>query len=127
MISAKVYISGAISGIKRKHYNERFAMAERMLREAGYDNIVNPTRVWACRWPWLFKVVGYRLTLLYDLFLLMRCQRIYKIPGWKQSRGAQIESAVAYNFNLFLIGNETRRCMDSEIETLIKQQSEEEK
>lgn len=124
MISAKVYISGAISGIKRKHYNERFAMAERMLREAGYDNIVNPTRVWACRWPWLFKVVGYRLTLLYDLFLLMRCQRIYKIPGWKQSRGAQIESAVAYNFNLYLIGNDERRRMDAELEKLIASQAD---
>lgn len=124
MISAKVYISGAISGTKRKHYNERFAMAERMLREAGYDNIVNPTRVWACRWPWLFKIVGYRLTLLYDLFLLMRCQRIYKIPGWKQSRGAQIESAVAYNFNLYLIGNDERRRMDAELEKLIALQTD---
>lgn len=111
-----------MSDMPRQHYLERFALVERKLRELGYDNIVNPTRVWACRWPWLYRLVGYRLTLLYDLWLLMRCQRIYKIPGWKESRGANIESAVAYNFNLFLIGKPDRTVIDRCLEALIKKQ-----
>ena len=124
MISAKIYISGAMSDVPREHYLERFALAERKLRELGYDNVVNPCRVWACRWPWLYRLVGYRLTLLYDLWLLMRCQRIYKIPGWKASRGANIESAVAFNFNLFLIGKPERTVIDRELEALIARQGE---
>lgn len=113
-----------MSDVPREHYLERFALAERKLRELGYDNVVNPCRVWACRWPWLYRLVGYRLTLLYDLWLLMRCQRIYKIPGWKASRGANIESAVAFNFNLFLIGKPERTVIDRELEALIARQGE---
>lgn len=130
MISAKVYISGPISGIRREHYVERFRLAEQMLRSLGYDNIVNPTRIWACRFPklnYLIRLVfgeqrAYTLILLYDLWLLSRCQRIYKIPGWKDSRGAQIESAVAYNYNMFLINRHERIAIDGGIEKLIKKQ-----
>lgn len=130
MISAKVYISGPISGIRREHYVERFRLAEQMLRSLGYDNIVNPTRVWACRFQKLYSLIrlvfgeqrAYTLILLYDLWLLSRCQRIYKIPGWKDSRGAQIESAVAYNYNMFLINRHERTAIDGSIEKLIKKQ-----
>lgn len=108
-------------------------MAEEKLRELGYVKIVNPVRVWACRFPrfhrLLVRLMGeqraYSVILLYDLWLLMRCQRIYKIPGWKESRGAQIESAVAYNFNMFLINKSDRTIIDRHIETLIKNQSSE--
>lgn len=130
MVSAKIYISGQISSLPREHYMDRFQLAEQKLRELGYVNIVNPTRIWACRFPrfhrFLVRLLGerraYSAILLYDLWLLMGCQRIYKIPGWKASRGAQIESATAYNFNLFLITNTDRAIIDYAIEQLIKKQ-----
>lgn len=98
--NARVYISGPMSGLEREHYLEIFKRAEQSLRAQGYTKVVNPIRVWACRWPWLYRIVGYRLTLLYDLWLLMRCDLIYKLPGWQQSRGANIESCVAYHFKI---------------------------
>ena len=98
--NARVYISGPMSGLEREHYLEIFKRAEQSLRSQGYTKVVNPIRVWACRWPWLYRIVGYRLTLLYDLWLLMRCDLIYKLPGWQQSRGANIESCVAYHFKI---------------------------
>ena len=97
----KVYISGPISNLTREQYLEMFRRAEQLLRGMGYQRIVNPIRVWACRWPWLYKIVGYRLTLLYDLLLLTRCDQIYKLPGWQESRGANIESCVAYHFKIW--------------------------
>lgn len=128
MISAKIYISGKISGEKREHYMERFRLAEEKLRELGYVNIVNPTRIWVCRWPGLHRILvrllgeqcTYSFILLYDLWLLMGCQRIYKIPGWKSSRGANVESATAYNLGLFLINKQDRTVIDSSIGELLK-------
>ena len=99
--NARVYISGPMSGLEREHYLEIFKRAEQSLRAQGYTKVVNPIRVWVCRWPWLYRIVGYRLTLLYDLWLLMRCDLIYKLPGWQQSRGANIESCVAYHFKIY--------------------------
>ena len=101
MKQKKVYISGPMSNLTREHYMELFRRAEQSLRAQGYTKVVNPIRVWACRWPWLYRIVGYRLTLLYDLLLLMHCDLIYKIPGWQESRGANIESCVAYHFKIW--------------------------
>lgn len=91
----KVYISGPITGWERDEYMTRFAIAERGLLRRGF-RVCNPTRLLVCRWPWLYRLVGYRLTLAYDLWQLMRCDAIYLMPGYINSRGARIEEQVAY-------------------------------
>lgn len=87
----KIYISGPMTGVPREVMMERFLHAEDRLRALGYKRVVNPTNVWVCRWPWLYKLVGYRLTLIYDLWLLSRCTHIFMLSGWGQSRGSVIE------------------------------------
>ena len=104
-----------MSDLPREQYMELFRRAEQSLRDQGYRNIVNPIRVWSCRWPWLYRLVGYRLTLLYDLWLLMRCDMIYKIPGWKDSRGASIESCVAFHFGLWTLPTTKRERIDKRL------------
>lgn len=96
----KVFISGKISGRPRAEYLAEFRAAEERLRAMGY-RVSNPTRTLVCRWPLLYRLLGYNLTLLLDLWLLMRCDFIYKLPGWKRSRGANIESCVAYHFKIW--------------------------
>ena len=121
----RVYISGPMSGVPREVYLERFRTAERMLREEGYHSIVNPVRVWTCRFPWLFRLVGYRLTLIYDLWLLSRCQRFYKMPGWRASRGCQIESCMAYNLQIFLVARPIRDRINKVLEkSAVRQDAE---
>lgn len=44
--------------------------------------------------------MGYRLTLLYDLALMFTCDRIYLIPGWRDSHGACIESFTAFHLRI---------------------------
>ena len=95
----RIYISGPISGIDRAVYLSAFAEAERRLRAKGYDTL-NPTRLPPSRWLWIYKVLGYRLTLLYDLWHLMRCDGITMLAGWEQSRGARLEKATADIFNI---------------------------
>lgn len=107
-----------MSGVTREQYMEMFRRAEQSLRDRGYQRIVNPIRVWACRWPWLYRIVGYRLTLLYDLWLLTRCELIYKIPGWQESRGANIESCVAYHFKIWPVPKQDIAKLDKKLAKL---------
>ena len=80
---------------------QAFRDAEKLLRERGYRRIVNPIRVWACLWPWLYRLVGYRLTLWYDLRLLKRCTHIFMVgPGWRDSRGARLERLKAREWGI---------------------------
>lgn len=97
MIKERVYISGPMTGLEREEYNARFMRAEQLLREEGYKNIVNPVRFLVNRWPWLFRLMGYSLTLIYDLWRLSHCDRIYLLPDWEESRGAKVESFFAFN------------------------------
>lgn len=77
-----------------------FGAADRILRAHGYKTI-NPARVWAARFPWLYRIVGYRLTLLYDLALLIfRADRIAYLPCWTGSRGARLENVAAAEFGV---------------------------
>ena len=103
MKTDKVYISGRMSGVAREEYLAQFRDAETKLRKHGFTRIANPIRVWVCRWPWMWKIfvgitsehTAYTLVLLYDLWLLSRCDTIYMMPGWRESRGARIENFFA--------------------------------
>lgn len=95
-----------------------FWKAEDLLRDHGYDDVVNPVRVWTCKFSWLYRLFGYRLTLLYDLWLLMRCTHIYKLPRWQQSRGANIESCVAYHFKIWPVPQSDIKKLDKRLAKL---------
>lgn len=124
--SKRVYISGPMSNLSREQYMELFRRAEQSLRTHGYTKIANPIRVWVCRWPWLWKVLtgvtsehtAYTLVLLYDLWILSRCDLIYKLPGWQQSRGANIESCVAYHFKILPVPQSDIKKLDKRLAKL---------
>ena len=95
-----------MSGQERADYVRRFVEAEAILRRHGYG-CINPCRVWACRFQWIYKAMefclghskAYALILAYDLLLLMtRADGIAMLPGWQASRGAQIENYVSMHF-----------------------------
>ena len=105
-MKGRIYLSGGMSGVERADYVRRFGEAERILRRHGYG-CINPCRVWACRFPWLYRLMecalgnrlAYAVVLCYDLLLLMtRADGIAMLPGWQASRGAQIENYVARHF-----------------------------
>lgn len=94
-----VYISGAISGRDRKDYLTQFADAEKHLRQLGYD-VCNPTKALPCRFLWIYKLLGYKLTLIYDLWLLSRCDKIYMLSGSENSKGVFLEKVAAETFGI---------------------------
>ena len=109
-----IYISGPMTGMPREDYMAIFHKAEMLLGAAGFHT-VNPTRFAPCRWPWMFKILGYRITLLYDLWQLSKCQFIYKMPGWRESKGAQIESCWAFHFGMWTLPTKMRETIDKKM------------
>lgn len=120
----RVYISGPMTDPKTGKVSDEnlllFWKAEELLNKAGYEDTVNPVRVWTCKFPWLYRLVGYRLTLLYDIWLLMRCTHIYKLPRWQQSRGANIESCVAYHLKIWPVKQKVIDAINKKLENIIK-------
>lgn len=100
-----LYMSGKISGLDRREVLYRFSRCELWLRHQNPGvRIVNPTRVWCFRWPWLYRLLerifgndtAYELVLLYDLWLLSHCQRLHLIgTDWSTSRGSKTEMGFA--------------------------------
>ena len=90
---------GCVTDEQRKEF---FAMIDRNVERSKYNwaehELLPPSR-----WLWIYKVLGYRLTLLYDLWHLMRCDGITMLAGWEQSRGARLEKATADIFNIKVI------------------------
>ncbi len=104
----KIYISGPITGVEREEYMENFRRAEQYAKKAFSmsrfrGKVVNPAKFLPARWPWLYRIVGYRLMLLYDLWRVMQCDTIYMMRGWKDSRGALLEHATACAFGLRVV------------------------
>ena len=78
-----------------------------LLRASGYRP-VNPANVWPCKHPRIYRLLdrllgkdcAYRTVLVYDLWLLSRCDAICLIDGWHDSRGAKIEENFAFRLGI---------------------------
>lgn len=110
----RCYISGKITGFQRTEYMKRFAHAEELVTKLGYE-VVNPTKALPCKWPIVYRLLGYRLTLVWDLALLSKCEWIYKIPGWKDSPGANIEGSFAYHVKINQLPLSERYWVDTDM------------
>jgi len=96
----KVYLSGRMSGLPPETWRWRFASWEVLLGEMGYE-VVNPADTIIARHLWLYKIVGYRLTLAYDLWLLKRCSHIFMVGSdWRLSKGARLERMKAREWGI---------------------------
>lgn len=99
MKKQRVYISGRISGLSRQDYLAQFERAESKLKSLGYK-VCNPTKALPCRFLWIYKLLGYKLTLIYDLWLLSRCDKICMLSGSENSKGAFLEKVAAETFGM---------------------------
>ena len=115
----KVYLSGRISDLPREQYMDYFQKAEELLAKEGFK-VINPTKFVMCRHLWLYRLLGYNITLLYDLWRLSKCDNIYKLPGWQQSHGANIESCFAYHMKVWPVPKKVIERTDRKLESIIK-------
>lgn len=92
-----VYLSGPISGLDHNTCFQKFESVERMLVSAGLK-VVNPMKLDHSHdgtWESYMRQ---------DIAELMKCDAIYLLSGWEQSRGAKIEIKLAkeLNFQIFI-------------------------
>lgn len=84
----KIYISGPISGLPLETVYNNFTNVEVQLLEQGYE-VVNPLN------NGLSTNATWEEHMRADLRLLMECDTIYLLKGYKDSKGAMIEYDLA--------------------------------
>ena len=89
----KIYISGKITG-NPEHVSD-FARAAVYLRRYTVTNIVNPTTVGSENLTWAENM---RLCI----GELIKCDAIYMLKNWRDSRGAKLEREIAEAIGLFI-------------------------
>lgn len=97
MKKIKTYLSGPMTGIPRKVYLQKFDRAAKAINSCNNLKAVNPARGIGV---WIYYILGRKIALLYDLWLLSHCDRIYMLFDWEESKGAKLEKAFAEANNI---------------------------
>ncbi len=95
----RIYISGPMSGLP-EHNFPAFEAAAKALRARGHE-VVSPHEVDTL--PSLGtgdKDAIWRAYMREDIALLVRCQKVVRLPGWEKSRGAMLEVLIAENLKM---------------------------
>jgi Domain of unknown function (DUF4406) len=88
MANSKLYLSGPMTGLPNLN-REAFNAAAKTLRKKGYK-VINP--------PELDKNEPQRsweACLKRDIRYLLQCDKVATLPGWKKSKGANLEVYIA--------------------------------
>lgn len=88
MKKEKWYISGRITGLPADEVEEKFAAAQRQIEAFGHEAVSPLDNGVELAAPWEKHMAA-------DLALLLRCDAVYMLTDWKESRGSRIESYVA--------------------------------
>ncbi|MGB1270435.1 MAG: DUF4406 domain-containing protein [Endozoicomonas sp.] len=82
----KIYISGPMTGLPEHNY-PAFFEAEKLLKKAGFQEIVNPAR--------LGEQASWEEYMKRDIQLLCQCDGVAFLDGWGDSKGARLEVQIA--------------------------------
>lgn len=91
----RLYLSGPMSGIAEHNFPAFNAEAAR-LRSLGFD-VVNPVDVNPD------PGMTWEACLRRDLAEMLTCDAIALLPGWQNSRGAQLEQYVAHRVGIGIV------------------------
>ena len=92
-----------MSGLPKDIWRARFLRAYFGLEHRGIKAVNPSDTIIACN-PWLYRLLGYRFTLWYDLRLLKRCTHIYMVGNdWHLSRSARLERMKARKWGIKIL------------------------
>lgn len=84
----RAYLCGPMTGLPKKNYPAFHAEADR-LRALGYE-IISPAEIWE------FDAVGnWHDFMKEDIRAMLTCPIVLTLPGWENSKGAQLEVGIA--------------------------------
>ena len=87
-----IYISGKITGVK--NYREHFQHARIRLEMRGIFAI-DPVKIGDKLERTLGRTPTYAEYLIDDIKYLLTCDGVYMLKGWRRSKGARLERAIA--------------------------------
>lgn len=90
----KIYVSGPMTGLP-KHNFPAFSRATKALRKVGYK-VISPAELDKKNQ----KPMTWEQCLRRDLIQVVRCDAIATLPGWQDSRGANLEIHVAKKLSM---------------------------
>lgn len=90
----RIYISGAMTGIKDLNFPE-FFKAEEYLLNLGHE-VVNPARLNGGVTDWV-------QCMRTDITALMACDALFCLKGWQNSKGANIEVRLAKDLGFRIV------------------------
>lgn len=94
-----VYISGPMSGLIDENASA-FSAGVAYVRDVFHADAVNPHALTPARLPGESDSSFYDRCLRLDLAALARCDVIFLLPGWQQSKGVRRELALALSLGL---------------------------
>lgn len=86
----KIYVSGKISDIDYKVAFDKFENREKQLALIGFE-VVNPMKIHNCE----DREKSWEDYMSEDIPELLKCNAIYMMKCWGQSKGARVEYAIA--------------------------------
>ncbi|NIU83362.1 MAG: DUF4406 domain-containing protein [Candidatus Thorarchaeota archaeon] len=96
----KVYVSGKITGLEYSVAKHNFVVGSVQVREyfikKGYEQVAifNPMQK-----PGIHQGVSYEDCMEIDFMYINKCDAIYLMKGWEDSKGAQMEKKYAQFMN----------------------------
>lgn len=95
----RIYLSGAMTGLPELNF-PAFNAAATALRAKGHD-VVNPAEIKPEGEP------SWSACMRADLKAMLDCCTVALLPGWEDSKGANIEARLALNLGMRVVEFET--------------------
>lgn len=96
----RIYVAGPMTGIEDFNF-PAFNQASEMLRAKGYI-VENPAE------HGIIDGAEWADYMAYDLTRIGLCGSVYLLPGWEQSKGAQLEVLIATRLGMEIIEAEAK-------------------
>jgi len=90
----RVYICGRVSGEEFTEFHKKFWLADIALRKRGYE-VVNPVTLCSEN-----DLTDWKECMQLCITELVKCDAVYLLPDWKESKGAKLEVHIAKKLNL---------------------------
>lgn len=90
-----VYIAGKITGLPQQLAKERFHRAEQELAAMGYQ-VVSPASLYK-------KDKSWEDAMRENIRYMLDCDEVHLLPGWQESRGAQLERDIAIRLGMNVV------------------------
>jgi hypothetical protein len=98
MNDKRIYISGKITGLEYGEAQTKFNRVEMFLSACGWQDTANPMQCKSIK-----EGDSWEFAMGECLKILLRCDAIYMLSDWQQSRGARVEHVVAKELGIEII------------------------